>query len=177
MTTNTENANKTENIILFKTKKGLPCLWEEGGGATNTGHAQIICDSYWDKIKPIYIRRKGHLSNGCHALFVVKEGYHIIVAKHHHRDFEIKALKVKSIKTPDEEFFMTVKTNIPFELIGYVAECEILHTFSNGEWDSKPSSMYQMYGFRHAIEAVMEKATCYHCRHCHYIDHDDDLPF
>lgn len=52
------------NIELTITKKGLPALWESGGGATNTGSATIIAGPNGEKLVPIYVRRSGHLSCG-----------------------------------------------------------------------------------------------------------------
>lgn len=34
--------------------------------------------------------------------------------------------------------------------------------FSNGEWDNLPQFLED------AVEAAMEKATCYHCREPHF---------
>ena len=63
-------------------KTGLPCMWESGGGATNTGGAKIICSANGLPKKAIYIPRGGHLSNGEHALIPVTIGDIIIFYSH-----------------------------------------------------------------------------------------------
>jgi len=55
-----------------KTAKGFPALWEEGGGYTNTGSAIIIAGSAGEPLRPFYIRRRGHLANGQHALLPIR---------------------------------------------------------------------------------------------------------
>jgi len=85
------------NIELTITKKGLPALWESGGGATNTGSATIIAGPNGEKLVPIYVRRSGHLSCGQHALFVIREGHFVIMASHWRRDFTIKVYQIVEI--------------------------------------------------------------------------------
>ena len=58
---------------LEVTKSGKKCLWEQGGGKTNTGRCQIIASAEGRKKKAIFVRRKGELSNSVHALIEVKE--------------------------------------------------------------------------------------------------------
>lgn len=131
-------------IKLNFTKKGHPALWEKGGGMTNTGNSQIIANADGSAKKPVYINRRGHLSNGEHALLIVSQGDLVIQANHHRRDFEIVVMKIVSIQEEN-------------------AELKKLHHFSMGEWDIEPSAHLQS-----AIEAAKEKATCYHCRSPHY---------
>jgi len=62
-----------KKIKIEKTKKGYPALWEQGGGYTNTGEAQIIASSTGGPKKPVYIRRAGSLANGQHALIILEK--------------------------------------------------------------------------------------------------------
>ncbi|WP_044894812.1 hypothetical protein [Bacillus alveayuensis] len=133
-------------IKLHFTKKGHPALWESGGGMTNTGFSQIICNADGSPKKPVYVKRRGHLSCGEHALFIVSVGDIIIQADHHRRDFEIFVMKICSIG--DE-----------------TAQAQIIHHFSMGEWNEEPPT-----NLKTAIEAAKEKATCYHCRSPHYTE-------
>lgn len=131
-------------ISIEITKGGHPAAWERGGGCRKTGNAQIICNSDGTPKKPVYINRRGHLSNGDHALLILAPGDIIIQADHHRGDFEIFIMKIASIG--DE-----------------TAEADIIHHFSFGEWDEEPPTYLKT-----AIKAAQEKATCYHCRSPHY---------
>ena len=126
------------------TKSGLPCLWEEGGGMSNTGAAIIIAGPHGEALKPVYIKRRGHLANGKHALFVVRPGTVIISLDHHRGDFYIKVSQVEGIQ-------------------GDEAKMKTLAVFSRGEWDNLPPRILAP-----AILAGVNKATCYHCREPHW---------
>jgi len=135
-----------KKMLIERTKKGHPALWERGGGYTNTGEATIIAGPNGEKKKPIYIRRRGPLACENHALFVVKPGDVVVEANHHRRDFEIRVWCIDQIL--EEE-----------------AQLNLLHEFSMGEWGKEPPAYLEQ-----AIQAAMEKATCYHCRGPHYIE-------
>lgn len=159
------------NFTLEISKKGIPCLWESGGGSSNTGNATIIAADNGQPIPPIYVKTRGDLSNEKHALIPVHPGAIVIIADHHRGDFEISVYRLgknyeKKIipglparsaggfgtnpATPDrEEFFW------PAEKIAQ---------FSQGEWDVDDWDVWEP-----AMEAAKEKATCYHCREPHYI--------
>ena len=128
---------------IHRTKSGLPALWERGGGSRNTGRVTIVADSKGRPKRPIYIKRRGHLANGDHALFVVKVGDLVITADHHRRDFNVQIHRITSIK-------------------GDTAELELVNEFSEGQWDNDNK-------YPDAVQAAMDKATCYHCREPHYV--------
>ena len=119
-------------------------MWESGGGYTNTGNAVIIANADGSKKRPVYIRRRGPLACDNHALFVVKPGDIVVEASHHRRDFEIRVWCIDQIL--EEE-----------------ARLNLLHEFSLGEWDTELPEDLQA-----AVEAAMNKATCYHCREPHF---------
>ena len=74
---------ETLKIKIVESKRGIPCLWERGGGYSNTGEATLICDKDgWQK-KAIYIRRSGSLACEEHALIPVKVGDVVVLASHH----------------------------------------------------------------------------------------------
>ena len=75
-------------------KNGLACMWERGGGFTNTGRATVICGPEGQRKKPIYIRRSGSLSCGNHALIPVELGDVVIDAEHSHGDFLINVWRM-----------------------------------------------------------------------------------
>jgi len=133
-----------------RTKKGFPALWEEGGGATNTGDAQLVAGRFFEPLTPIYIRRSGSLSNARHALFVVDIGYHVVNASHHRRDFVITVSQIASFD-------------------GDEATLKPIAVFSNGEWDTAGELLLSSSEeLRKLVEVAKEKATCYHCREPHY---------
>ena len=135
-----------KKIKIERTKKGFPALWEQGGGYTNTGEAQIIASSTGGPKKPVYIRRAGSLANGQHALIILEKNDFIIRTYHHREDFEIFVYQVKV-----------------FELGEDVALTELKYEFSRGEWNEEPPAELEQ-----AVHTAMHKATCYHCREPHF---------
>ncbi|MEM4317574.1 MAG: hypothetical protein QXQ68_05895 [Candidatus Nitrosocaldaceae archaeon] len=128
-------------------KSGIPCLWEEGGGATNTGRATLVARHDGGRKKAIYIRRSGHLSNREHALIPIRAGDYIIVACHHRGDYTIYVYLITSLST----HIKRGKRILMFE-------------YSQGEWNITPPST-----LRAVVAAAKEKASCYHCREPHYV--------
>jgi hypothetical protein len=145
-----------ETIVLEKTKKNHPAIWEWGGALTSSGEAQVICGQNFEKLRPIYNVNFGHRSNGKHSLFLVKEGMHIILVKQYRNNIEkIKILKInkieKTINQNNEEM--------------YIAICSIENTYEENEWE-KPIPDDE--NFKSAIECAIQKSQCYHCRNTHY---------
>jgi len=139
---------KEENmrIKIERTKKGYPAIWESGGGYRNTGEAMIVAAGKGGQPKKsIYIRQRGPLANENHALIPVKVGDYIIEANHHREDFNIYIYKIQDFEED-------------------VAIVEPVHEFNRGEWDAEPPAFLDA-----ALEAAMQKATCYHCREPHFI--------
>ena len=128
-----------------RTKRGLPALWERGGGYSNTGEATIIASSNGEPMRPVYIRGRGHLTWGNHALFVVREGMVVVEANHHRLDFEITVSRIVGID-------------------GDEARTEVIARFSEGEWEPELPSQFDA-----AVKAAKAKAVCYHCREPRYI--------
>jgi hypothetical protein len=137
-----------KEVLGEKTKKGFPAMWEAGGGYSNTGEAIIIASPTGEKKTPVYVRRRGSLANSVHALFIVQQGDVVVEADHHRRDFNIKVYRIQKFLEKDQEIY---------------AVLEQITEFSQGEW-SKPLPPE----LEDAVQAAMEKATCYHCRKPHY---------
>src|SRR5690554_6463305 len=97
-------------VEIEKTRKGFPAFWEKGGGYTNTGEAIIVASQSGGPKKPIYIRRRGHLANDNHALFVLDLGDYIIEAKHRRRNFDVKIYKVLGFESRNRSYFSTGDT-------------------------------------------------------------------
>lgn len=136
-------------IRIEKTKKGYPAYWEAGGGYTNTGEATIIASGDGQPKKAVYVRRRGFLANAQHALIILEVGDYIVEANHHRGDFEIGIYRIQSFEVKEEETHAVV---------------EQVNRFEQNEWDAElPVSL------KAAVQAAMEKATCYHCREPHFI--------
>lgn len=99
-------------IELFISKKGIPCLWECGGGWSNTGEAQIICDKNGNPKKALFERTRGDLACKEHALIPVKTRDRIIRVDRHRDRYKITAFVITAINND-------------------VAECEPIRITSN----------------------------------------------
>jgi hypothetical protein len=130
---------------ITRSKSGTPCLWEQGGGMSNTGDAQIIAGPDGLPIRPLYIRQRGQLACEQHALIPVAIGDFVVEADHHREDFNIRIFRIVGID--DEQ-----------------AETEPVADFFQGEWDSPLPEYLKL-----AVSAATQKATCYHCREPHFI--------
>ncbi len=149
-------------LNIERTKKGLPALWESGGGYSNTGKATIIAGPNGEKKAPVYIRQRGPLACANHALFVVHEGDTVIQSSHHRGDFHHEVYRLVAI-------------------VGDEAELELIAEFSRGQWDTgslgqkleadlagmtagEPPTMELSI----AVQMAEAKATAYHCRKVYY---------
>lgn len=152
----------TKTILVERTKKGLPALWESGGGYSNTGDATLIAGPNGEKKAPLYIRRRGPLACAHHALFVVREGDIVIESSHHRGDFHHQVYRIVAIR-------------------GDEAEVELIAEFSHGEWDTGPLGQKLEADFARmtsgepptmelsiAVDMSEAKATTYHCRSAYY---------
>jgi hypothetical protein len=148
-------------IYIHRTKKGLPALWESGGGYSNTGEAQLITGPKGEKEKPIYIRRRGSLACEDHALFVVKVGDLVIQSFHHRKDFEHKIYQIIAIREDE-------------------ADLKLLAEYSEGQWDAGDLGQKleldlarlpeePLMDLTKAIIAAEAKAKDYHCREPYYL--------
>lgn len=129
---------------IERTKSGIPCVWESGGGYTNTGVATIIANIDGQPKKAVYVRKRGHLANGEHALIPVAVGDYVVKANHHRGDFEIEVYKIVEVQKEK-------------------ALIKQVNNFSTGEWDAELPAYLET-----AVDTAIEKATCYHCREPHY---------
>jgi hypothetical protein len=143
----------TKTFELTISRTGIPCLWEHGGGWSNTGESVIIAGPDASPAKPIYIKRSGSLACARHALIPVHVGSVVIEAQHHRKDFSISVWQIKQINE---------KT----------AKAEMIAEYSMGEWvfntEPHPEIVYTSHLLA-AVEAAQNKATCYHCREPHYV--------
>ena len=136
-------------IAIESTKKGFPALWESGGGYRNTGDAVIVADKDGQPKRATYIRRRGSLANAPHALIILEAGDFIIEAHHHREDFTVEIFKALDFEEKDGEMYAVVET---------------VNRFDRGEWDADFPEFLET-----AVQAAVDKATCYHCREPHFV--------
>jgi len=135
------------DLDIERTGKGLPALWECGGGYTNTGYAQVIAGEYGEMLTPVYIPKGGPLANGNHALFVVREGTVVVTVIQKHGDASVQVWRIKGIIN---DKFTT----------------ELITEYRLGEWTTDHVKWHP--GIKAAVQAAVDKASCYHCREPHY---------
>jgi hypothetical protein len=146
-----------ERFFVERTRSGRPAMWESGGGMTHTGYAIIIAGQYGEKLKPIFVKRRGQLVGGDHALFVVHPKDHVIIAARHRDEFRIAIYQIKEINEDQ-------------------AVCSLVYFFDQEGWvnckegSAGPDCPAE---FEAAVEASKEKTRCYHCRAPHYYVAED----
>lgn len=131
------------NVALVLSKSGIPCLWESGGGYSNTGNACCIAKGDGSKLVPIFIRNVGQLACNNHALFAIRVGNCICKVARSGNDYEVMLYKVVRLWTDNN--------GAPF------AECILIGSELDGESDI--SSEYKLF-----VEATKLKSRTYHCR-------------
>jgi len=89
------DANKT--VEITRSGSGIPCLFERGGGYTNTGDAQIIADVGGYAKRAICVRTHGDLACGNHALIPVRVGDHIVTVERHRDNVAIQVERITAI--------------------------------------------------------------------------------
>jgi len=126
-------------------KTGIPCLWEGGGGLSNTRSVTLIADPSGDPKRPIYVRTRGSLACEDHALIPVAVGDIVVHAEHSRGDFDIMILEITSIGVEE-------------------AETLRIGRFSQNEWDVPlPERLSEV------VSASQRKARDYHCRTPYFI--------
>lgn len=136
---------KIKKFKIERTRTGLPARWECGGGATNTGEVIIVAGKDGSAKKALYVRKKGHLANAEHALIPITVGDYIVYAYHKRRNFWIRIFRTQSF---EETYAIT----------------ELIYEFSGGLWNEPLPEFLKA-----AVQAAVEKATCYHCRSAHFV--------
>lgn len=149
-------------IEIDATKRGLPAIWETGGGLTSGGSATIIAKSDGSKPRAVFVRTRGHLAGGPHALICVHEGFYLVHASVG-RGVRQSARIERIVKTSVED--------VHGEKYEATAEVEVFNTFSRGEWDKPLDAKLE-----DAVEAAFGKASTYHCRCAAYIDTSERAP-
>jgi len=146
--------NKVYQQLVELSKSGLPVMWESGGGCSNTGSSVVIAGENGQKLKPLFIQRRGHLSNDRHALFVIEVGHFIV-------EISISRGSTKSAKISR---VIEINENVEYYGINYKKiTLETVNTWSQGEWSVPLEEKFLEVG-----TAGFNKACDYHCRTVYY---------
>lgn len=146
----------SRSIKIDATKRGVPAVWEQGGGMTSGGSATVVAKPDGGKPRPVYVCRGGHLACGEHALIAVHQGYYLVhggVSRGVRSWGRIERVVKTSVKDVHGQTFEAT------------AEVEVINTFSEGSWDRPLDAKLEA-----AVEAAFGKASTYHCRWAWYVD-------
>ena len=132
-----------KTIRIELSKRGLPCIWEEGGA----GSCTLIGDKNCNPKKPIYVATRGHLSNGNHALIPVKVNDIVVECSQWRKDYTINISIITRFNMEEQE-----------------ATLELKNSFDRNEWDF---DLLQKYV--DIVETAKSKAKAYHCRSPYFI--------
>ena len=137
-----------ETKVIEISGKGIPCMWETGGGMTNTGEVNLICDRKGNPKKAICIRK---IANGNQALIPITTGDYIINIYRYHDEFEIHIYRIFQINKKDKN-------------------CNLEETFRYryDSWDKEPPDF-----LFNVIEVAKKKTLHYHCREPYYIKREE----
>lgn len=122
---------------------GRPVLYEQGGGASNTGRATIIAGPAGEALAPHWIGQRAH---GPHAAFRPRAGLFLV--------------QFRYARTEGDTALIERIT----ALDGAEATTELVARLQQGEWEPELPSCLTA-----AVEAARRKSQCYHCRHAHYV--------
>lgn len=125
--------------------------WESGGGYSNTGDSNIICGIDGASLKPVFVKTKGHLACGEHAMFLFYPGQPWVEIEVSRWRSDYNVLINKYVLKNDGE--------IEKETIWKIENV-------NDVINELPTRLKK---FEEAIKVAIEKSNCYHCRLPHYI--------
>lgn len=97
-TTSIPGTASADTISVIRSKRGLPCLWEKGGGLTNTGDSQIITDGQGYPKRAIFVRTRGDRACVDHALIPVQVGDHVVTVDRHRDKVAVRVDRIVSIQ-------------------------------------------------------------------------------
>ena len=78
-----------KNINVATSKTGITCIWESGGGFTNTGNATVVGDSFGHPKKAIFIKEHGDLACNEHALIPIQKGDIVLNVERSHDIYQL----------------------------------------------------------------------------------------
>lgn len=117
---------------------------EYGGAKTKTGSGTIVCAPDGNALKPYRVLRTGHIACKTHAHFSVGQACVTLTG---YRNSE--QVMIQECSIVHEAGMVGINVEVLWE----------------GGKDDLPE---QLRHYSLAVEAAVEKANCYHCRHVHY---------
>lgn len=149
-----------EIFKIERSKRGLPVMWESGGGYSNTGEVLLIANHRGEPKKALTVKTRGHLSNAQHALVAVREGDYIVHTAHARKDFTISIYKIVGFTFENRKYGFGKDEFIKIEF----AVGELQYRFENNWWNE------QLPDFLSAVvDASVNKALHYHCREPYFV--------
>lgn len=139
--------NNPLEFDLEISKNKLPCLWESGGGYSNTGDAQIITDKNGEEKRPIYIKTSGERACLNHALIPIRKGDHVINLNRHRDNYRINICEIDKINIDKK-----------------IATCNTKNVFKYNKWKKELNEK-----FDNAVNAAIDKSNDYHCRDPYFV--------
>lgn len=86
-----------KEVVL--SKSGMACLWECGGGFSNTGYATCVADKYGNPKSAIFIKDRGDLACNEHALVPVVYGDLVCEVNRPNKfELDIKVYQVQEVE-------------------------------------------------------------------------------
>ena len=79
--------NEDNTLFIERSRSGIPCGWEQGGGWSNTGNVLLIGDKNGERKKALFVRNTGQLACNKHALIPICIGDRVLVLDRHGREF------------------------------------------------------------------------------------------
>ena len=132
------------------TRKGVPVMWEEGGGYTNKGYAILIANDKYRKKKPVYIKRSGHRASAKQALIAIRPGHIICQDTRYRGEHRTIFSRISEIEKLDDERCKVI--------------AEEINSFDNETWKCVPAKeLLKM------AEAAWDKSETYHNREAVWI--------
>lgn len=113
----------TTTVNIEISKRGIPCIWESGGGMTNTGYATVIAGRHGEALKAIYVRTHGSLACEDHALIPVKVHDYVIYVEHNRKEENIKVYQITEINIDDKIAEVCQINEIPKYLQNAIDAC------------------------------------------------------
>jgi len=120
-------------------------ITEHGGGMTGTGSGTVVCGEHGERLRPFRVPQGGHLANGVHAYFAVREPGCVTVTG------------------------FRLSWDVRIERVNVERDGNAARIATTEVWYGDLRELPSMYSeFEAAAKAASDKGDCYHCRHVHF---------
>lgn len=150
-------------LNIERSKLGIPCLWESGGCRfdDDMGDARIICAHHGFPKKAIFIKRRGELECGEHALIPVDVCDRIITAMFYKDNFFLGISKIVDI---EEAQCIIEPCNDETDSFNAAIKEAISPSYFKADKLSAKARLFEA-----AVRACIKKLYTYHCKEAVYI--------